>query len=968
MEGENPEDQYGINHVETPEDVMGVNLGNGLKTKIRSSEDNPRRPFDKGKTGDDGNILNAGEKNQQSDKDENSKEGASWANRTGEKTKMAAAAASGNVGKLAKEIKKNGGIRNTAKVIGPIGTVLIIVTFCIGGFIGGQSTMLGALVGNLQGNFDPTDVAVAVRSRVLIKSIMSGKNTKGGLWSKFSDRMKAKFKKANIEVETDGEVESLKYKNAAGDDVEVNAGNFDSKYETDTDFHTQFSDGSATYSKSVGMYYDSESEVFMKAFGIPESRHSLDDVKKEGDYDGTKAAFDEDTKAEFESRSKANKMSAEVDGGTKQETTETNEKGDSVTRQSIDSGDSSKGKISIDSPDNADDAVSDMVRTNLGVDADGNDIGKTDFDASIVGTIANGACQLYNTATSISRMVKAYEAAQVVMMAMKVLEAIQRMQAGDGGADTLVDVVGNYLTREKTTVFDFGGGDTATVTGSTMSSSPIAAVFGGTKLTGEDPIVKSFVTSKSQFMKIMGAMNSSVGYEACVGAQLAAGIIDAIGDGVTLGAKKLVDIVVGLAIGAGVSLIISTVTAILVPKIANALKRDFTSFLEGPEASGVLMWGSEQIMGENAKHTAMQPANPQTLTAYVKMKQEVIADRARYDRDNLSPFDTSSEHTFMGSLMRTLGKAALKTNSVVGKAGNITSIVSKSLVSLTPAAHAAGVVEEIISEGDCPEINNINNDNKYASAFCMPKYISDYTTMGESPEDVMKYWSDKGAFDNYDPVSNPNPAIKPNTSTTNPPNELALCVEEYMNRGAELGYPDSSIEEKYATANTGSSTLDAILGAIPIVGGLIDIANNGNKLNHMGNILGYKYTEDTKQNHMCERYALDQRMGESMGVYDKSQTAIYTENYLKEHPLDNSPLGIIARRSGLSKEEVKKDIAMVNALLFVADYNPEGLGPLVIEERKPEVVFESTENYMYIIGIIQNPARIEEKRNQNITA
>ena len=105
-----------------------------------------------------------------------------------------------------------------------------------------------------------------------------------------------------------------------------------------------------------------------------------------------------------------------------------------------------------------------------------------------------------------------------------------------------------------------------------------------------------------------------------------------------------------------------------------------------------------------------------------------------------------------------------------------------------------------------------------------------------------------------------------------------------------------------------------------------------------------------------------------MGVYDKSQTAIYAENYLKEHPLDNSPLGIIARRSGLSKEEVKKDIAMVNALLFVADYNPQDLGPLIIEERKPEVVFESTENYMYIIGIIQNPARIEEKRNQNITA
>lgn len=964
MEGSEPEDKYGIDHVETPEDVMGVDLGNGLKSKIRSSEDNPQKPLDKGKAGNDGNILNAGEKNQQSDKDENSKEGASWANRTGEKAKLTAAAATGNVGKLAKEVKKNGGIRGTAKVVGPIGTILIIIAFCIGGFLGSQSTMLGSLVGNLQGSFDPIDIAAAVRSKVLIKSIMSGNNTKGGLWSKFSDRMKAKFKNANIEVETNGDTESLKYKNAAGDDVEVNAGNFDAEYETEANFHSQMFDGTATYSTSVAEYYDSDSENVMKYLGV--SRNTLDDIETKEDYDETKAAFDEDTEAELKSATKS--MSAEVDGATKEETEveDVDDAGDPTgtthVEQDVDSGDSNTGRINISDADDADDAIDSMLHTNLGVDADGNNTGKTDFDASIVGSIANGACQLYNTATSITRMVKAYEAAQVVVMAMKVLEAIQRMQAGDGGVDTLVDVVGNYLTREKTTVFDFGDGDTETVTGSTMSSSPIAAVFGGTKLTGEDPIVKSFVTSKSQFMKIMGSMNSSVGYEACVGAQLAAGIIDAIGDGVTLGFKKLFDILVGIAVGAGISLIISTVTAILVPKIVNALKRDFTTFLEGPEASGVLMWGSEQIMGENAKHTAMQPANPDTLTAYVRMKQEVIADRARYDRDNLSPFDISSEYTFMGSLARTLGKAALKTNSIVGKVGNITSIVSKSLVSLTPATHAAGIVEEIISEGDCPEINNLNNDNKYASAFCTPKYISDYKTMGEGPENVMQYWSERGAFDDYDPVDNPNPAIKSDD------NELALCVEEYINRGSELGYPDSSIEEKYATANTGSSILDAILGAIPIVGGLIDIANNSNKLAHMGNILGYKYTADTTENHMCERYTLDQRMGESMGVYDKSQTAIYTENYLKEHPLDNSPLGIIARRSGLSKEEVKKDIAMINALIFVANYNPEGLGPLVVKEDKPEVVFESTENYIYIIGIIHDSTTAEERRNQNTTA
>ena len=952
MEGDNPEEEYGIDHVETPQDVMGVDLGNGLKSKIRSSEDNPKKPFDKGKAGNDGNVLNAGEKNQQSDKDENSKEGASWANRTGEKAKLTAAAASGNVGKLAKEVKKNGGIRGTAKVVGPIGTILIIVAFCIGGFLGGQSTMLGSLVGNLQGSFDPIDIAAAVRGKVLVKSIMSGKNAKGGLWSKFSDHMKAKFKKANIEVESNGDTESLKYKNAAGDEVEVDAGNFDAEYGNETNFHTQFSDGSATYTTSVAEYYDSDSENVMKFLGV--SRNTLDDVETSEDYDETKTAFDEDTEAEL--KKATGTMGGDVDAA-KEERTESDldDNGNPIPNTEHGTGEVDPEHIGIDvgSEDAAESAVDTMVRESV----------ESGLDFGLVGQIANGACQLYNTATTIHRMVKAYEAAQVVVMAMRVLEAIQRMQAGDGGVDTLVDVVGNYLTHEVENKIELTKGEEITLKGSTMSSSPIAAVFGGSVLTDEDPIVKSFVTSPSQFMTIMDTMDSAVGYEVCAGMQLAAGVADAIADGFTLGGSKIISVLVSFAVSATIGIIVGAVVSVMVPKIVNALKRDFTTFLEGPQASGVLMWGSEQIMGENAKHTAMQPANPQTLTAYVKMKQEVIADRARYDRDNLSPFDTSSEYTFMGSLMRTLGRAALKTDTIVGKVGNVTSVVGKSLVSLTPAANAAGIVEEIITKGKCPELSNINNDNKIASAFCTPHFISDYTTMGEGPENVMKYWSDRNAFDDYDPVDNPNPAIK-----TDNDNELALCVDEYVNRGAELGYPDSAIEEKYASARTGSTAGDAALGAIPIVGGLIDAFNNAEILAHLKNILGSKYTEDTNQNHMCERYVLDQRMGEAMGIYDKSQTAIYTENYLKEHPLDNSPLGIIARRSGLTKDEVKKSIAMINGLLFAEEYNPEGLGPLLIEEKESEVVFESTNNYDNTVGIINSSSVEAEKRSQNITA
>ena len=70
MEGNNPEDEYGIDHVETPDDVMGVDIGYGRKSSaVKNAEENPDKPFNskvKGKNGQSrsaGEMLASGEKN-----------------------------------------------------------------------------------------------------------------------------------------------------------------------------------------------------------------------------------------------------------------------------------------------------------------------------------------------------------------------------------------------------------------------------------------------------------------------------------------------------------------------------------------------------------------------------------------------------------------------------------------------------------------------------------------------------------------------------------------------------------------------------------------------------------------------------------------------------------------------------------------------------------------------------------------
>ncbi|MBP5656555.1 hypothetical protein J6X15_03160, partial [Candidatus Saccharibacteria bacterium] len=254
MNGDDYDDYtgHGIDQEQSAQDVMGVDLGNGLKSKIRNSEDNPRKPFDKGHSARGaGGVLSAGEQNQQSDKDTNSADGASWANRTGEKARMISSAASGNMARFAKDVKRKGGIKGASKALGPAATILIILALCIGAVLGSQSTMLGSLVGNLQRNFDPIDIAAAVRSKVLIKSIMSGKNAKGGLWSKFSDHMKAKFSQSGIEVVSDGDVENLQYKNSSDEEVKVTADSFDSEIRNGPEFNAKFEEGASTYNNGT---------------------------------------------------------------------------------------------------------------------------------------------------------------------------------------------------------------------------------------------------------------------------------------------------------------------------------------------------------------------------------------------------------------------------------------------------------------------------------------------------------------------------------------------------------------------------------------------------------------------------------------------------------------------------------------------------------------------------------------------
>ena len=711
-----------------------------------------------------------------------------------------------------------------------------------------------------------------------------------------------------------------------------------------------------------------------------------------GDYEATKANFDQNIEQELNGNTK-------MSGGVADERLEQDSDGDEPNVKS----DTDNIDVNTTDIDGVESEVKQAVETKVGVETDGVEAktkASLDMDAlGLSGKVANGVCQVYNMISSIGRMVKAYEVIQVIAVAYKVIQAYERIKAGEGGFDVLADVISNYLVSSKTmnlsdvsSSYVSGSGENSkfnmgvsTVTGSIISSTPITSLFGGRALTQDDPIVSSYLVTGTWYenlFRIIGTGEASaIGYRACIGTQLAAAVIDVVGDIASIVTYGLSSVLKDVSVSAVFSSAVAIVVSFAVPLITNALTRNFTDLLSGPMASGGLFWGTSFVMGRMGQMNGCRPATQASWTTYVAKRNDYIAERARYERANKSPFDINSQYTFLGSLVANFRTMTIKTDSILGKAGNILSVANKSFLALTPASHAADAEDVMVSEGDCAlnEINGTSSEERmYCNAFEVPWFVPDYDTMDVSPEDVMWYWethqnhltitAGTGSFVTpYDPVSNPNPAIREGT-------DLALHIEEYNNRSSELNLPDSAIENKYAMATTTNDVGDATLGVIPVVGSLIDIFNNTEKAAHVDQILGSQYTNEQDasiryENDMAERYTQDQDMGVAFGVYNDNQVTAYMNDYYEKHPLDQSTEGIIARYSGLSKDEVVANLQVINTYSFVAQYEPKGLGPVVVEDVDNRVYIEnnSIDNDYYLAALHPNN-QYYYRKDQYITA
>ena len=104
-------------------------------------------------------------------------------------------------------------------------------------------------------------------------------------------------------------------------------------------------------------------------------------------------------------------------------------------------------------------------------------------------------------------------------------------------------------------------------------------------------------------------------------------------------------------------------------------------------------------------------------TAY-RAQQEVIAEKAEYDRTTKSPFDTSSRHTFLGSIAYSLLPFATSNTatSLTSTVSNFGTVLKNAATSILPTSSAISETNLESNYGDCVFGNSVG---AFASANCV---------------------------------------------------------------------------------------------------------------------------------------------------------------------------------------------------------------------------------------------------------
>ena len=426
------------------------------------------------------------------------------------------------------------------------------------------------------------------------------------------------------------------------------------------------------------------------------------------------------------------------------------------------------------------------------------------------------------------------------------------------------------------------------------------------------------------------------------------------------------NVVIGVGVAIGIQAVLSAVISALTPWLTSVLERDLVSTLAGEDLGNALVSGANMYQGYVHKANGGSLSTREKYEQFAVVQQQVIAEEAKEERENLSPFDMTSKNTFMGSLMNQLANFSTS-NSLMSTITAASTVMNSSLVALTPStsAIASQIAESLPTEAEyeqtCPYLASIG---AIGDSFCNPYMVTDMDTIDEDPAEVINDLYDLGQLgfvdsdgvliakedtnisnyavpdylkaENVVKLADDSEEEEVVNVVINKTSDLAKYIKYCSERTSAFGVADQSIVEEVDKTDTKSGFANAIIGAIPGVGDISDIMSSKYTLENIGYISGkscvagnnlesedpYASASPTwKVAREYQRFIEDQSWAESVGLVEKSAVGVYLEDYYEENPLDNSYEGMLARYSGLDKETVSDMLDIIAYYNYINEYD-----------------------------------------------
>lgn len=874
-----------------------------------------------------------------------------------------------------------GGTRKKAKAIlkkgGPVALVVAVFVWIGVMMFGTQAMQLFSAVAQFTERFNSMHTSANMRSNAFFKAQMSTRKTKSpyGIFGKdlsISKTQQEKLKEQGIEFDDKYEIDGkktkvLKYTDADGTEKIVTADNFKEVYSTDTDFFKKYNAGSVTWRGKIASWFNTTTKNFLENNNL--TRNMWEKWKEKLETAGPEANQKELVSETIEDHMKSEgDLKMRVADEVEEEDENGNSKGKRLTK-----GD--------ETPEHS---------TSRTVNSEAEMRSKLDDISGKYNAGANAACAVVNTVGAITLLVTAKQSLEIINETTSLFEAVDKAKAGYDD-ETPIMVFANAANEKQTNTNviyeDDGSGkmhSTAVITNkSAMEAAGVGWTFGGGKLDPEDPSVQSFNVTGS-IKKILGGVGVSMSaFRACtlvkMSAAIVSGALDAVGliaclatgvGCIGLGAKIAVQTGIGAVMGAA----LSGVVGLLVPKVANVMLRNLVTEFGGENLGNAWTYGA--ILYQGSTHRA-NGGGAATLNKYIEFaaaQEQVIADNAKYERETLSPFDMTSKNTFMGALMTKI-MSLTRANSLFSTMAVGGSVVSSSLMAMTPAVSASAYdfVETLPSsmeeyEEYCPFQASVG---AIGAANCPTYTATDMSTINSDPDEPIYEVEKMGGFDGE--TSDGNPIIKKGSM-------VADYIDYCSNRTSPLGIVDQNIANAVGGfGQTGSSFVDGAIGSLQVIGDAIEIVDDAQTLSKAGYINGAACvignnekdagTPSENQKRWIRRYLEDQSYAEAAGIIPKSAVTAYLEEYYKEHPLDNSYEGILARYSGLTKENVIALLDVMDYANYIADYDPSdrymfGDDSLI----EGNTVRFDNENVLAGVGILLGRVVYADVRNRSFAA